>query len=127
MITRPPSSGKYTPVTIVLKGGQEHTVSLEDYRQYLEDFPRIDVLGELRKMRSWCQNNPSRRKTPRGIGKFISAWLSRAKEDAPQRGSFAASHRPFEPGIPKTSEDEKRRAEADLARLQALIDARTGR
>lgn len=41
-------------------------------------FPRVDVVGELRKMRAWLDANPSNRKTHRGMPRFVTGWLMRA-------------------------------------------------
>lgn len=41
-------------------------------------YPRIDLSAELGKARAWLVANPSNRKTRRGIGRFITNWLSRA-------------------------------------------------
>jgi hypothetical protein len=41
-------------------------------------YPRIDLISELGKARAWLVANPSNRKTRRGMGRFITGWLSRA-------------------------------------------------
>lgn len=40
----------------------------------------VDVRIELLSMESWLDANPSRRKTKRGMKKFIDSWLKRAAE-----------------------------------------------
>lgn len=45
-----------------------------------ETFPALDVLGECRKARAWIIANPDRRKTVRGMQKFLLRWLSRATD-----------------------------------------------
>lgn len=37
---------------------------------------------EFRKMIGWLDTHPKNRKTPRGIGKFVNGWLSRAQDSA---------------------------------------------
>ena len=49
-------------------------------------YPGIDVRQQLRHMREWLAHNPSKRKTPRGIGRFIVNWLARA-QDKPTQAS----------------------------------------
>lgn len=46
-------------------------------------YPAIDIEQELRKMCGWLDSNPRNRKTPRGIKRFITGWLSRAQDKAP--------------------------------------------
>lgn len=41
-------------------------------------FPNLDVLAECRKALAWINANPGRRKTVRGMPKFLVSWLSRA-------------------------------------------------
>ena len=108
-------------ITIILKGGSEHVI--DDIDQWRRDFPGIDVESEMRKASSWCRNNPGRRKTARGIRRFLHNWLSRASESA-VRAPKAASHKRFEGDLYHTSDEEKRRGEAQLKRLQAMIERR---
>jgi hypothetical protein len=41
-------------------------------------YPNLDVLAECRRALSWVNANPGRRKTVRGMPKFLNGWLSRA-------------------------------------------------
>lgn len=41
-------------------------------------YPQVDVDAELKKARLWCEANPSKRKTPRGMKKFITSWIANA-------------------------------------------------
>jgi hypothetical protein len=41
------------------------------------DYPKIDVEGELRKMRNWLEANPRSRK--RDVHRFIVNWLNRSR------------------------------------------------
>ena len=53
-------------------------------KAYLEEmsvlYPNADVMAELKKMRAWLINNPSRRKTKKGIQRFINSWLMREQD-----------------------------------------------
>tara|TARA_R110000765_G_scaffold189863_1_gene295203 strand:+ start:96 stop:482 length:387 start_codon:yes stop_codon:yes gene_type:complete len=42
-------------------------------------YPKVDVHQELAAMESWLDANPAKRKTPKGIKRFINSWLSRAQ------------------------------------------------
>lgn len=55
--------------------------------QWKEAYPAIDVLGELRQVRQWLIDNPTRRKTFAGMPRFINGWL--AKE---QNGFHPGTH-----------------------------------
>lgn len=47
---------------------------------WADTFPALDVLGECRRARAWIDANPDRRKTARGMQKFLLRWLSRATD-----------------------------------------------
>ena len=63
--------------------------------EYLEAYPDIDVLGEFRKTLQWLRDNPSKRKTASGMGKFLNNWLGRAQNDGRSKttagGGFGAN------------------------------------
>ena len=44
-----------------------------------DTFPGVDVPAELRKARLWLCDHPDRRKTAKGMPRFLSGWLGRAK------------------------------------------------
>lgn len=61
----------------------------EKIRQYSETYPHIDVMAELKKARQWLIDNPPRRKTARGMPKFLNGWLARGQDSG--RGARIAS------------------------------------
>lgn len=61
---------------------------------WIIDFPGVDVPQELHKMRAWLKANPTRRKTRRGVNRFIVNWLGRAQDSGRRNPpSRAASNR----------------------------------
>lgn len=57
----------------------------KDYVKELKDlYPAVDVEQALRNMRGWLDANPRNRKTPRGIKRFITGWISREQDKAPR-------------------------------------------
>jgi hypothetical protein len=57
----------------------------KDVEGWIESFPAVDVMGELRKCRQWNIDNPKKRKTKAGIRGHISSWLGRRQDDGPKR------------------------------------------
>lgn len=53
---------------------------LEDWRRL---FPHVDVDSEVLKAYAWLDANPMRRKTARGMRRFLVAWLMRASPSWP--------------------------------------------
>jgi hypothetical protein len=58
---------------------------------------------ELTKARLWCETNPQSRKTRRGMGRFLNAWLCRAQGEkrvpiASRTGSLLEANNPSQEG-----------------------------
>lgn len=67
-------------ISIPLAGGGVHGVTAERVAYFAQNFPAVDVMAELRKMVVWCDANPAKRKTARGVAAFMAAWLSKAQD-----------------------------------------------
>lgn len=63
---------------IQLKDGTFVEPDQEQLIKWERLYPNIDVYQEINAMVGWCDANPSRRKTKRGINRFINSWLQRA-------------------------------------------------
>lgn len=80
-----PSTPEAEPViTLTLQDNSEYAVVENQLKEWQELYPSIDVMQELRKMKGWLNANPTKRKTKRGIKKFINSWLARAFDRAPK-------------------------------------------
>lgn len=62
------------------KGPKTWNLSPSKVAEFRESYPGVDVLAECRRALQWCRDNPTRQKTPRGMGKFLNAWLSRSQD-----------------------------------------------
>ncbi len=67
-------------ITMPLNDGTEYAVTVEQTQEWAELYPAVDVIQQLRAMRGWLNANPTKRKTIRGIGRFINTWLSREQD-----------------------------------------------
>lgn len=74
-----PSSSKNP--ALLLKDGSYYVISDEEVVKYQEAYPKLDVVGELKRMSLWCESNISKCKTRKGISRFIVNWLSRQQKD----------------------------------------------
>lgn len=59
---------------------QTFEVLMSKIDEWKESYPAVDVEQEVRKCRQWNVDNPSRRKTARGVLKHVSAWLARCQD-----------------------------------------------
>ena len=57
-----------------------HDIPLSDIRMWEDAYPAVDIERELYKMIAWLNANPSKRKTKRGINRFINSWLSKVQD-----------------------------------------------
>jgi hypothetical protein len=59
------------------KDGEEWYPTLEQLRIWSNAYKNIDVGEQFVSMRSWLMSNPTRRKTRRGMSRFVDSWLRR--------------------------------------------------
>lgn len=69
-------------ISLPLNDGSEYHVSAQQAAEYAALFPAVDVPQALRSMRAWLDSNPTNRKTPRGVRRFITGWLDREQNRA---------------------------------------------
>lgn len=67
-------------IRLILNDKTLHSVYQQEIDRWAELYPAVDVTQELRKMAGWLESNPSRRKTAKGINKFINGWLAREQD-----------------------------------------------
>lgn len=67
-------------ITLPLNDKTEHEITQDDVDHWKELYPAVDVMTELRKMKGWCEGNPAKRKTRRGIVRFVNAWLAKEQD-----------------------------------------------
>lgn len=67
-----------------------YDVPLDKIALWKDTYPAVDVEQELKRMIAWLDSNPARRKTKRGITKFINNWLSMEQD---RGGRFSGGSR----------------------------------
>jgi hypothetical protein len=65
---------------MLLNDGTDYQADDKDIVAWQRTYPAIDVHQELNAMESWLDANPTRRKTSKGIKRFINSWLARAQD-----------------------------------------------
>lgn len=90
--TPPPEEPPEPPViTLPLNTDAEHPVPRADVDEWKTLYPAVDVEQQLRNIRGWLLSNPTRRKTQKGIRRFVTGWLAREQNrSGPARASPAA-------------------------------------
>lgn len=75
-----------------LNDGSEYSVTVDQLNEWRSLYPAVDVEQELRKMRGWLNANKTKRKTRKGIERFIANWLSGEQD----KGHRAPAQKPEE-------------------------------
>ena len=71
-------------ISLPLNDKTNFSISEDEVNKYQELYPNVDVSQELRNMKGWLDANPTKRKTKRGINRFVNGWLQR-KQDTPKQ------------------------------------------
>lgn len=74
-------------IDLPLNDGSKRGITQEEVDHWKALYPAVDVMQELRKMVGWLEANPSRRKTKRGVGQFVTSWLSKAQDRGGSSGT----------------------------------------
>ena len=92
------TTGSATAYTFQTTAGAWH-LDPDRLKLYIETFPALDVAHELAKARLWLIDNSGNRKTPKGMPRFLSGWLSRAKPNGQthDRDTCGLDDDPIEP------------------------------
>ena len=69
-------------ISLILDDKSEYIVTVEEVKKYQSLYPHVDIEQSFRSMSGWCEANVSKRKSRRGIKRFINSWLSREEEKA---------------------------------------------
>lgn len=80
-------------ISLLLNDKSEYPVYQDQVDSWSELYPAVNVPQELRKMKGWCDANPSKRKTKRGILRFINNWLSGEQDKGGNRNGKSNGQR----------------------------------
>lgn len=83
-----PEKSAPTPsgISLPLVDKSFYDVPQEKIALWRETYPAVDIEQELRRMIAWLDSNPTKRKTRRGIERFINSWLARTQDSGGSRG-----------------------------------------
>lgn len=73
--------------SIPLNDGTEYRPTQPEVDEWRSLYPVVDVLQELREMRGWSTSNPEKRKTRRGVVKFVVRWLAKEQDKGHTNGN----------------------------------------
>jgi uncharacterized protein YdaU (DUF1376 family) len=67
-------------VGMPVDGGGEWSPTAEMMREWSNTYPSLDVAQQIRIARQWLIDNPKRRKSAKGMRRFVGSWLSNASK-----------------------------------------------
>ncbi|KHE07941.1 hypothetical protein IB70_04730 [Citrobacter braakii] len=67
-------------IRLPLNDGAEFVVTEAMVSEWAALYPAVDVRQQLRNQCGWLKSEPKRRKTARGVKKFITGWLAREQD-----------------------------------------------
>lgn len=102
-------------ISLILNDKTEYWIFEDQIAEWKELFPAVDVMQELRKMRSWLDSNTSRRKTKRGILRFVNGWLSKEQDKGWSRQGGGSTY--------DTGREARGDRTAEKGYIQQLIEA----
>jgi uncharacterized protein YdaU (DUF1376 family) len=91
--------------------------------KWQETYTAIDVLAELRRAAMWTDANPERRKTHKGVPRFLIAWLGKAHDRGGSHIPLGSTNKPHWQLSP--SEKAKRLDDA-LVASDRILEQRLG-
>ncbi len=108
------SEQKADVAELVLNDGSGWRPEEALFAEYVRLYPNVDVKQQFNEMRSWCLSNPSKRKTARGIKRFVNAWLSKEQDRGGVRRYLPADQN-------KSSAADRLSGEAYRERITELV------
>lgn len=73
-------SAPASDIRIPLNDKTFYDVPLSKIAEWKDAFPAVDVEEHLKRMVVWCNANPTKKKTRRGVERFITNWLAREQD-----------------------------------------------
>jgi hypothetical protein len=81
-----------TVMEMPLRDGSHFAVTEADIAKWRKFYPEVDIPLTLREQVAWLESNPGRKKTRRGMPRFINAWFLKEQEkpydEAPARNGY---------------------------------------
>ena len=76
----PPEPEEPPVISFILNDKSRYPIRHAQVDEWSGLYPAVDIMQELRKMAGWLDANPSKRKTKRGILRFVNGWLAREQD-----------------------------------------------
>lgn len=85
-------------ITLLLNTGEEYPIVQNNVKEWIELYPAVDVMQELRNIKGWLIANQRKRKTKSGILRFVNSWLTNKQNKGGQ--SYGTNYGSYEANGP---------------------------
>lgn len=75
-----PSDSSPTVIELELNDKSLYPITETQVAEFVDLYPAVDVMQELRAMKGWLLHNPKKRKTKAGVMRFVNGWLAREQD-----------------------------------------------
>lgn len=70
-----------TVIQLTTNKNEPYNITQAELDTFIECYPAVDIMQELRKMKAWLESNPTKRKTKGGMLRFVNNWLARKQDN----------------------------------------------
>lgn len=79
---KPKSVSHDSPFSLPCEDGSEYVYPEKYLFAARKAYPLVDITKQFPRARAWLEANPTKKKTRKGMTRFLNSWLSRAQTDA---------------------------------------------
>ena len=104
-----PAPSDRSPVFNCAGNRKQWQATDEQIDGWIEAYPAVDVLAEMKRAKVWIDSNPVKKKTASGMARYINAWLAKSQNkpdmvSANGRDGPFASSQPIRKRVPSKQE-----------------------
>ncbi len=85
---RPKADASPVIFELPLRDGTTHEIHESQVPKWRKAYPDVDIIPTLREQLAWLEANPGRRKTKKGIVRFINGWFLKEQNTPPRETAF---------------------------------------
>lgn len=103
-------------LTLPLVDGSDYPITQDDIDEWSDAFPNVDVLQQLKAMKLWLKDNPTKKKTQKGIRRFVTNWLDKEQNRGGTRYN-PAPQTVSKPTPPPDASQRERPSDKELVKM----------
>ncbi len=106
-----------TVIQLTTNKNEPYNITQAELDTFVECYPAVDIMQELRKMKAWLESNPTKRKTKGGMLRFVNNWLAREQDNGGTKRNGAAEQSPTDGGTAYNGNPTKRKTKGGMLRF----------